>query len=188
MLKKHKKSIIIIIILIVACIIIKVVSKDSSNSALLLDRYLKTFGFEVTEDADMYSKHLSGFSLEDYYKTDSGSSEYLYLKISDVVLRDVLLEKEDDIERFFTGTYDYNTNTLTYFYEISYLDSYLYLTGTYIQNMQKVTCVLENSNNLSNSNSLKELSCDKASYLVKSFYKVANNLNEDDKLKELILS
>ena len=183
MFKKYKSYFILIFVLAVGVIIFNIIIKNR-NTDILIEQYLKSYGFNPTEEIDMYSKQISGDNLTDYYKKTTSTSDILYMKLSDKVLREVKLEKEPDIERFFTGIYDFNSGQLTYTYEVSMKDAYLLIKGNYMFESDKVICTFVDSNTVTSSSSLKDISCNKATQLVRKFNDYIKIINKDNKLSE----
>lgn len=185
--KEHKLSVLIILISILGIILLNVFKDDESSNRFMVGKYLNSYGFElVSEDTDLYSKRLSTLDINSYSKVQTGECDYLYFKLSDMILRESLLKKDGNVSKSYNGEYSYSDNLLSYSYEIDVEGSYLMVSGYYNKEKNKTTCQLVDSQGYNDVSSLKEDACSTVKFYNDELYSVAQTLNNDDNLVSLI--
>lgn len=152
-----RKRILFIIAFVILVIIIYFCFNNNSNYNRLIEKYMDANGFTLNEFG-IYSKSM---------QSDNGEVKNMFFDVNDYVAIETI-ETKDEYNGFFKGSYDYKEKKQTFYYEISYNNAMLVVSGDYDLDSDKFICNKKSYTNVDSE--LEKLMCDSSYYYSLIFY------------------
>jgi len=140
----NKKKIIIISTIILLLLIFTLIIKFTNNSENILVKYLKASGFTNNENTSLFKRQISKITEEELNNNINNNinSEYemQYFNTNTFEYTKDKISYNNNITKYYTPTYNYRDNKITYIYKINYQNANIIVKGEYNLNNKKFIC------------------------------------------------